>query len=219
MNNFLFRPEFLLYSVDWDHVMDSSGKYYLKPGCEGDGLGHVRVDFEIIEHVKTNPSIFLERDAFTNLLNRLEAKMEFPPLEREIHFPLGFHPDFTLTGEPAQAIDRVRRRVAMKARLEDMHSGRPSGLEDPLYLCLYAQKEAVRDFMRCTNEYSNLFLGDLNEGTWDVELDSVINLDHSSRRAIKRVQWGSISFLGYDCGLTFTFHPYNSSTKRFYTIS
>ena len=218
MNNFLFRPEFLLHAVEWDHVLDSSGKYFHKPGCQGDGLGFTRVDFEIIEHVKTNPSIFLERDAFTNLLDRLESRMEFPGRAREIVLPLGFNPDFDLAGRPTQAIERVRRRVAMKTRLENMHLGKPSGLEDPLGLCLYAQKEAVRDFMRCTNEHSSLFLGDLNVGAWDVELDSIPNLSQNTKRAIKRVQWGPIGFLGYDLGLTFTFHPYNSATKRFYTV-
>ena len=70
----------------------------------------------------------------------------------------------------------------------DIHLGRPRGLEDPLYLCLVAQKEAVAEFMQFTNEPHSLSLGDLSVGTWDVELDNLVNLSHNTRRAIKRVQ-------------------------------
>jgi hypothetical protein len=219
MNNFLFRPEFLMNAVDWDHVMDSSGKFYMAPGTEGDGLGFVRVDFEVIEHVKSSPAILLERDAFTVLLDRMQARMMFPVRDREIDIPLGFNPDFDMNGEPTNALHRVRRRVAMKARLENMQMGTPEGLQDPLYLCLMAQKEAVRDFMVATNDRRSLFLEDVSLETWDVEINNLDELSQSTRRAIKRVQWGPICYLGYGCGLTFTFYPYNSTTKRFHSVA
>ena len=219
MNSFLFDNDFLLYAVDWEDIFNTSGKYFLYPGPGAIGLGYIRVDFEVIEHVKTTPSMVFERGVFPVLVNRLEAEMIFPPQTGEINIPLGFNHEFDLNGEPTSALHRVRRRFSMKARLMNMHEGTPEGLRDPLYLCLLAQKDAVTDFMTCTSEHQEMFIKDLNTVRCDVNLGGLTKLKFSTKKAIRHVEWGPICYLGNKWGFTFTFNPYSSSNKRFQDVA
>jgi len=219
MNNFLFEKDFLLHAVDWDDILNTSGKYFLYPGLGAVGLGYIRVDFEVIEHVKTIPSMVFEPGVLGALVDRLEREMIFPPQTREVDIPLGFNPEFDLNGEPTSALHRVRRRLAMKARLEHMHDGTPEGLNDPLYLCLLAQKDAVTDFMQCTSEHREMFMEDLAAIRCDVNLSGLPKLKAATKIAIRHVEWGPICYLGNKCGFTFTFNPFSSSTKRFQNVA
>ena len=219
MNSFLFTNNFLLYAVKWKDVLNSSGQYFLYPGPGAIGLGYLRVDFEVIEHVKTTPSMVFERGVFSGLVDRLESEMIFPPQVGEINIPLGFNPDFDMNGEPTSALHRVRRRMAMKARLTNMHDGTPEGVRDPLYLCLLAQKDAVTDFMSCTSEHQEMFVKDLATICCDVNLDGLPKLKQTTRKALRHVEWGPICYLGNKCGFTFTFNPYSSSNKRFQDVA
>jgi len=218
MNNFLFRNNFLVSAVDWDNVCNNSGKFFLRPGEGSLGLGYIRVDFEVIEHVMTSPSMLLDRDAFAQHLDRLEAGMILPVRDREINIPLGFNPEFDLDGEPTQAIHRVRRRLAMRTRLEEMHNGTPAGRNDPLYLCMLKQKEAILEFVNIINDFGDTFLPEEEEEEAVVDY-SDLHLTVGSRRAIQSITWGPISYLGNKCGFTFTFYPFCSVLKRFRSVA
>lgn len=217
MNNFLFSNNFLMLAVDWENACNNSGKFFHCPGEGSQGLGYIRVDFEVVEHVMTSPSMMLDRDAFGQHLDRLEAGMVFPVRDWEINIPLGFNPDFNLDGQPTQAIDRVRRRLAMRSRLEEMHNGTPAGLNDPIYLCMLKQKEAILEFTRAIGDVRGTLLEEEEE---EAILDySNLHLTVGTRRAIQSITWGPISYLGNKCGLTFTFHPFCSSLKRFRSVA
>ena len=216
MNSFLFDNDFLTQAVDWNDIFNTSRKYFLFPEPGILGLGYSRVDYGVIEHVKTTPSMVFERGVFPDLVDCLESEMIFLHQTGEIK---RFNPEFDLNGEPPSALHRVRRRMAMKSHLMNIHEGTPEGLRDPLYLCLLAQKDTITDFMNSTSKHQEMFVKDVATIFCDVNLAGLPRLKFLTKRAIKHVEWGPICYLGSKCGFTFTFNPYSSSTKRFENVA
>ena len=217
MNNFLFQNDFLVHAVKWDDIFNSSGRFFYRPGPGHEGIGYVRVDYEVIEHIKSSPFMLLERHAFTEHVERLEANMIFPIPTQEINIPPGFNPEFGSDGQPSQALDRVRRRVALRARLEAMQNGTPAGLNDPLYLCIQGQRQAFLEFINAVAHLRDHFYDDLDE-TWSINYDD-LQLSSLTRRALKSVEWGPICYLGNKCGFTFDFFPFSSRYNRFRRVA
>ena len=216
MNNFLFTNDFLTRAVDWDNILNISGQFFILPNNSCDGFGYIRVDLEVIEHVMATSSMLLERDAFAQHVTRLEAGMAFLPVLREINIPLGFNPEFDIDGKPTQALHRIRRRMAMKDRLTQMHCATPQGVADPLYLCMLRQKDAILEFVTIMSRY----LSPLENAIIPVRIDcSNIWLSPSTRSAIQGVTWGPICYLGYKCGYTFTFNPFCPITRDFRRVA
>lgn len=215
MNNFIFREPFLEHAVDWDNVFLNSGKFFLNPAPGGEGLGYIRVDLEVIEHVKANLAMMLEKDAFGRYVDMLEGQMVLMSQHPEINIPLGFNPDFDANGQPTTAINRVRKRIAIKKRLDEMQRGTFAGLQDPLFLCMSEHKLAMQEFVAVASANAGHYYGARSHLTVDL---SQLILTDKARRVIKKVEWGPIPFIGFKYGFTFTFFPFCSVTKQFKNI-
>jgi hypothetical protein len=214
MNNFIFREPFLQYAVDWGNVLRNSGKFFLDPSDGGEGIGYIRVDWEIIEHVKANLSMMLEKDAFPKYVENIEKQMVLVGTGDEVNIPLGFNPDFGLNGEPTSALERVRRRLALKKRLGEMQKGTREGQSDPLFICMHEQKRAMQEFVNVISGLTDFFFE--NRGCLLLDLSGLMISD-PTRRILQRVEWGPISYLGFKYGFTFTFAPFCSVSKQFKT--
>jgi hypothetical protein len=212
MNNFLFENDFLLHAVDWPNVLESSGKCFLKLGPYAEGMGYVRVGYDIIEHVMYNPPMLLERDTFIRHVDKLKNEMILP--ERVIEVPYGFNPDFDRDGNPISALQRVRNRLAMRSRIERMHALTLGEIEDPLYLCMTKQKTALREVMAKINGFQDFFASNPPNETVEIDFRN-IGLSLKTRIAVKRIDWGPVNFLGGQCGFTIVFSPFCESTRKF----
>jgi|694.fasta_scaffold87979_2 hypothetical protein len=214
LNNFLFDDKFLINAVDWNNIFRHSGKFFFRPGPGLDGVGYVRVRFDVIEHAMAMPSMSLEKDAFSRHIESLRNGMVFPERDFPVQIPLGFNPDYNLNGTPTTAMERIRRRLLIKARLDKMHQGTPEGTQDPLYLCMLQQRNAVLNFVQKIEETGTVFPDELPDGPISVDF-TYMGLMHITLEALRSVSWEIIPYLGNRPGFVFVFNPYLPVGDRF----